>query len=219
MDQLAEQREYYRQRAPEYDEWWQSRGQYARTPEQHRRWAEDVQEAEHALDAFAPTGDVLEYAAGTGWWTERLARHATRLTAVDAADEALEVNRRRTGDADRITYLRADIFDWSPPPAAFDVVFFGYWLSHVPEDRLASFWQHVATALRPGGRVFLLDSYRDIRLPDDVQPRVLNDGRRFQVIKRYWQPDELTGYTADLGWRLTASVTAHGAILYAHGAR
>jgi 2-polyprenyl-3-methyl-5-hydroxy-6-metoxy-1,4-benzoquinol methylase len=219
MNRLAEQRRYYEQRAPEYDQWWQARGRYTNTPEENGRWLADVDEVQRALDVFAPVGEVLELAAGTGWWTERLARHATTVTAVDAARETLEVNRRRTAHVGTVAYLQADLFDWVPPRAAFDVVFFGYWLSHLPDERLPDFWEMVATALRPGGRVFVVDSYHPQRLAGDVQHRTLNDGRRFTVIKRFWQADELTAYTATLGWRLTVRVTCHNGILYAHGTR
>ena len=219
MDRLAEQRRYYEERAGEYDQWWQARGRYAKTPGDHRRWQADVREAQRALDDFGPAGDVLELAAGTGWWTERLAAHARRVTAVDAAAGALELNRRRTGHLGTVTYVQADIFDWSSPRSAFDVVFFGYWLSHVPDDHLPAFWHQVARALRPGGRVFLVDSYHPERLAGDVQDRVLDVGRRFEVVKRFWQPGELVAWTAASGWRLTARVTGHGGILYAYGTR
>lgn len=215
VEPLTEQMEYYRHRAPEYDQWWQRRGRYDRDPAANGNWFADVREAERALDDFHPAGDVLEVAAGTGWWTERLARHAHHVTAVDAAAETLELNRRRLGPHAGVTYVRADIFAWTPPPAAFDVVFFSYWLSHVPDDLAPRFWDRVASALRPGGRVFLVDSYHHERLPGDLQPRELNDGRRFQIIKRYWQPTELTTFAATLGWHLTAHLTTHHSIIYA----
>lgn len=214
MDQLAEQREYYRHRAPEYDQWWQRQGQYSLDPQATRDWFADIDEVTAALDAFAPAGDVLEYAAGTGWWTQRLTRHARHVTAVDASTETLALNRQRTAATGNVTYLQADIFSWAPPPAAFDTVFFAYWLSHVPEDRLAGFWRTVASALRPGGRVFLIDSYRHARLAGDRQQRRLNDGRTFEIVKRYWQPDELTSTP---GWHLHAQVSTHRGVIWAYG--
>jgi demethylmenaquinone methyltransferase/2-methoxy-6-polyprenyl-1,4-benzoquinol methylase len=113
--------------------------------------------------------------------------------------------------------VQADIFAWTPPASKFDVVFFSYWLSHVPDDRTRWFFDQVTSALRPGGRIFLVDSYHHERLDGDVQPRVLNDGRRFQVVKRYWQPDELAAFASTHGWRLDARVTTHGAMLHATG--
>ncbi len=212
MHRLDEQREYYRQRAPEYDQWWQAQGQYAKSPAETQRWFADVAEVEQALDVFGPVGDVLELAAGTGWWTRRLAQHARQVTAVDANVETLTLNRQRTAEFGNVSYLAADLFEWTAPAGAYDVVFFGYWLSHVPQERLARFQQQVTSALRPGGRVFVVDSYDTERLQDDVQQRVLNDGRSFEVVKRYWQPAELE---AIVDWRLSARITTGQSIIYA----
>ena len=77
-----------------------------------------------------------------------------------------------------------------------------------------TFQQQVTAALRPGGRVFLVDSYHHERLPDDRQQRVLSNGRRFEVVKRSWQPDELEAIP---DWRLTARVSANQHIIYAAG--
>jgi trans-aconitate methyltransferase len=85
--------------------------------------------------AFLPTGDVLELACGPGAWTEKLLRHASGLTAVDGASEMLARARARVGDA-RVRFVQADLFTWTPD-RRYDVVFFGFWLSHVPlsDDR------------------------------------------------------------------------------------
>ena len=53
---LVEQRRYYRERAPEYDDWWFRRGGYALDPETEVRWFDDVRELEAALEAFRPRG-------------------------------------------------------------------------------------------------------------------------------------------------------------------
>ena len=44
-----------------------------------------------ALDAFRPTGRVLELACGPGVWTGHLLRHASEVTAVDASPEMLRI--------------------------------------------------------------------------------------------------------------------------------
>lgn len=153
-DLLAEQQTYYRRRVPEYDDWWQRRGPYDRGPEHTSQWRDEVAEVERALSAFGGTGNVLELAGGTGWWTERLAATADRLTVVDGAPEALELNRARVERAE-VDYVVADLFAWAPPVAhAYDVVFFSFWLSHVPRARFEAFWSLVASCLVPGGRVF-----------------------------------------------------------------
>jgi len=218
VELVDEQIEYYRQRAGEYDEWWLRQGRYQLEPVARQRWFADVAQVEAALAEFDPSGDVLEYAAGTGIWTRHLVNHADRVTAVDASAETLDLNRRRLPDAAPVRYVRADIFDWQPPVAAFDVVFFGYWLSHVPDERFAGFWARVRDALRPGGRVFLVDSYHERRMPGDVQQRELNDGRAYRVVKRFWQPEELAAAVARLGWQLRVRVTDNDGILFAEGA-
>lgn len=208
---LSEQAAYYRARAPEYDDWWQRTGRYDRGPEATARWQAEVAQVEAELDRAALSGEVLELACGTGWWTERLARTAHHLTCIDASPETLEVNRARLTNAGLPwpAYGIANLFEWAPS-AQFDVVFFSFWLSHVPNHRFDSFWSKVAAALRPGGRAYLIDSLPDMtstahdhRMPDGegLQERRLNDGRTFRIVKLFRQPDELNQRLQALGWR------------------
>jgi demethylmenaquinone methyltransferase/2-methoxy-6-polyprenyl-1,4-benzoquinol methylase len=218
MDELlAEQIAYYQARAGEYDEWWLRRGRYALPPDLERRWFEDVAEAEGALREFAPTGRVLELACGTGLWTRHLVGYADHVTAVDASPEVIELNRTRLAGAP-VEYVEADVFEWQPPTASYDVVVFTYWLSHVPDDRLDAFWSGVRTALRPGGRVFLVDSCpypRESSPGGRAQRRELNDGRTFTISKRYWTAPELEQDLRPRGWDAAARVTANQMILVA----
>ena len=207
-DVLAEQKRYYAARAPEYDDWWYRRGRYTRDPEHERRWLLDVAELEEHLRVFAPRGDVLELAAGTGIWTRRLVPSADRVVAVDANAETLALN---TPAAELVL---ADIFSWEPPQE-FDIVFFSFWLSHVPEERFAEFWSFVRSALRPGGRVFLIDSGPPEAAGDgELQVRQLADGREFTIVKRFWQPAGLAERLAALGFDLDLALTGNGLFLY-----
>ena len=75
-----------------------------------QKWFADVTAVANALDAFAPKGDVLELACGTGLWTERLLPHAT---ALDAVAEVLALNQERIKD-NQVRYIQHDIFSWRP---------------------------------------------------------------------------------------------------------
>ena len=201
-DLLGEQKRYYAERAPEYDDWWFRRGRYGLEPEALARWQQDIAEVETALDVFAPRGCVLELAAGTGIWTRKLVRLADRVVAVDANAETLALN---TFDAELV---QADVFDWRPEEPV-DVVFFSFWLSHVPPARFDPFWAMVRAALRPGGRAFFIDSLpeptstaKDHGPIDEsgVSRRKLNDGREFNIVKVFYQPSVLERRLAELGW-------------------
>jgi len=215
---LNEQAAYYRARAPEYDEWWQRSGRYDRGPDATARWKAEVEQVDTELAAAALTGHVADLACGTGWWTERLARTADRLTCIDASPETIEINRTRLRSAGLPLphYQVADLFDWRPD-VSFDPVFFSFWLSHVPAERLAPFWSSVAAALQPGGRVFFIDSLPDptstannhrMPDPDGIQERRLNDGRSFRIVKLFREPAELTSDLQALGWQTEVGRTA-----------
>jgi demethylmenaquinone methyltransferase/2-methoxy-6-polyprenyl-1,4-benzoquinol methylase len=206
-DLLSEQARYYRERAPEYDDWWFRRGAHDGGREANARWFEEAAELERELDRFRPAGDVLELACGTGLWTRHLVRHADRVTAVDASAEVIAINRERVpGDA-HVEYVQADLFAWRPE-RLYDVCFFGFWLSHVPDRLFDGFWETVRAALRPGGRVFFLDSARRDRPDTETTVRRLADGREFRIVKRYHEPEALERRLAGLGWEIEVSGTA-----------
>ncbi|MFN8484663.1 MAG: class I SAM-dependent methyltransferase [Anaerolineae bacterium] len=216
-DALQEQIDYYRARAAEYDEWFLRLGRYDKGAALNRLWFDEIGQVADALEAFHPTGDVLELACGTGWWTERLARHAAHITAVDSSPEVLALNQARLG-SDRVEYVQADLFAWQPP-RAYDVVFFSFWLSHVPPERFAPFWAMAQAALAPGGRVFFIDSLFNPTgsafnqsfgaVDESLQVRKLNDGRQFTIYKVYYDPAQLPARLADLGWDARVYQTAN----------
>ena len=216
MSELLEtQKRYYAARAPEYDDWWYRRGRYAVDPETERGWNDDIAEVERALDAFDVRGDVVELAAGTGIWTHRLARGAARVVALDANPEVLALN---TAPAEKRV---VDVFGWQPDER-YDVCFFSFWHSHVPDDRLDDFWRTVGAALKPGGRVFLVDNgagdaAHASRKTSRTETRTVADGREFEIVKRWWLPDELEARVKPLGFELDLRVTANGNFLYGGG--
>ena len=148
-------------------------------------------ELAEALEAFRPTGSVLELACGPGVWTGQLLRHATDVTAVDGSPEMLAAAAARVA-GERVRFVQADLFDWVPD-RRYDVVFFGFWLSHVPPGRFESFWSLVADSLKDDGRVFFADdAYRTtdelIEGPSSSTiRRRLDDGTSYRLVKVPYQ--------------------------------
>lgn len=159
-----------------------------------------------ALEAAHPAGHVLELACGQGRWTEILLRSATSVTAIDSAPEMLALAKARVG-AKRVRFIQADLFSWTPDQR-YDVVFLGFWLSHVPLDRFESFWSMVADSLVPGGRVLFVDD--NARMSEELIEgessttirRRLADGTGFRVVKVPYTPAALEKRLDRLGWRI-----------------
>ena len=185
-------------------------------------WRLGGSEVAAALDSFRPTGDVLELACGTGLWTRQLLRHASSVTAVDAAPEMLTVAAARFGGPG-VRFLEADLFAWTPD-RRYDVVFFGFWLSHVPVERFESFWSLVADCLEGHGRVFFVDDAD--RTPEELIGgassstirRRLEDGTAYRIVKVPHDPARLEERLARLGWRIEV-VRASGPFFYGSGGR
>ena len=195
---LAEQLAYYRAVANEY--------------ETYNFDVAGLDELLAATDAFRPTGDVLELACGAGIWTQGLARSATSITAVDAAPEMLARARAREG-VESVDFVQADLFAWRPA-RRYDTVFFGFWLSHVPEDHFESFWSLVGECLRPGGNVFFFDdNYREeaelIEGKDSpIVERRTKDGTPFRLVKIPFRAEDLERRLRAIGWDIVVTPTA-----------
>jgi len=179
-------------------------------------------ELTQALEAFQPAGSVLELACGPGVWTSQLLRHATDVTAVDASPEMLAIAAARVGD-DRVRFVQADLFTWVPD-RRYDVVFFGFWLSHVPPGRFESFWTLVADCLTEDGRVFFADDA--YRTPEELIEgpssstirRQLDDGTSYRIVKVPHQPADLEQRLRRLGWHITVTSTS-GPVYWGAGGR
>ena len=190
---LADQIDYYRRRAGEYDA-----TAYGDVAVARNRIARLVAE-------MRPTGSVLEIACGTGLWTEALAGLADTVTAIDAAPEVVEIARDRVRSAN-VSFGVADVFSWTPD-ARFDVIFFSAWLSHVPANRFEQFWQLLRGLLAEDGRVLFIDEHvnergKEAYVPgrDEVVERRLRDGGTFRVIKNFVDPQRLELRLRRLGW-------------------
>ena len=125
---------YYEARAPEYDDWYLRRGRYERGAIHDAAWNAELDMAGRWLDALPMAGEIVELAAGTGWWSPLLASKGD-LSMYDAASAPLDRARERLV-AHRVRAHLHVRDAWAEPDRAVDALFAGFWLSHVERDRL-----------------------------------------------------------------------------------
>ena len=198
--------DYYEARAPEYDDWYLRRGRYERGAIHDAAWNAELDAAGRWLDGLPWAGEIVELAAGTGWWSPLLASRG-ELSLYDTSPAALDRARERL-----VAHgLRAHLHvrdAWEGPDRQVDGLFTGFWLSHVPRERLEAFLALCRRWLKPGGRLAFIDSLADPasgaadhpRPADDRAIRRLDDGREFTIVKIFYSPAELTAALTDAGF-------------------
>jgi demethylmenaquinone methyltransferase/2-methoxy-6-polyprenyl-1,4-benzoquinol methylase len=198
---------YYEARAGEYDDWYLRRGRYSHGPIHDTAWHAELDGAGTWLDAIPFQGQIVELAAGTGWWSPLLASKG-ELWLYDAAEAPLD----RARDRLLAHRLRAHIHirdAWEEPDRQVDGVFCGFWLSHVERERTAEFLALVRRWLKPGGTFAFIDSRPDpasgaadhVPPADDRSVRHLDDGREFTIVKVYREPAELEAALREAGFQ------------------
>lgn len=221
---LQQQIEYYRARAKEYDEWFYRIGRYNRGEENNQRWFHEVAIVREALHKIPDVDDILELASGTGIWTQELLDIGKKITAIDASEEVIAISRSKLASS-KVEYYKTDLFTWQPN-AEYDLVFFAFWLSHVPPNLLDSFLSKVNQSVEIGGQIFLIDSCFEptstatnhIIEDDDnfYKTRKLNNGQEFQIVKIFYQPDELQNKLNQAGFQAEVKITDNY-FIYVHG--
>jgi ubiquinone/menaquinone biosynthesis C-methylase UbiE len=181
---------YYEARAREYDDWWLGTGLFAES--ERPGWAEEVM---RLLDLIAslPAARTLDVACGTGFLTRHL---PGEVVALDQSHSMLEIAARQAPYA---ALVQGDALDLPFSDDSFDRVFTSHFYGHLePEERD----RFVAEARRIAPELVIVDAaWREGVEPEERQERILNDGTRWQVYKRYFTPDTII---AELGGELLA---------------
>lgn len=182
--------DYYRSRAPEYE------SIYFR-PDPGRLF--ELEEMARAVRNWLAGRDVLEVAAGTGWWTVHAASVANSVTATDISEETLAI--AKTKPLEKVDFRIADAFALDQLPGKFNGFLACFWLSHVSRNRLEEFLSGVHARLEPSSRVFIADNLYDKGIggrfveepgnPDTYRIRLDKHRLEHKVLKNYYSKEEL----------------------------
>lgn len=116
------------------------------------------QKPEEVLKAVAlrPDEIVADIGAGAGYFTQRLARRVAKVYAVDIDEGLLKLIARDAPP--NVETILAPPDDPRLADASVDTAFFCNVVHHI-RDRVA-YYQRLAQALRPGGRIVVIDFYK-----------------------------------------------------------
>ncbi len=173
-------RAYYHARAHEYDDWWLQRGLYE--PRTDPAWQAERDQAFEAIRALAPKR-TLDVACGTGFVTRFL---PGEVTGLDQSDAMLEVAGEQ---APRATLVQGDALELPFEDGAFQRVFTSHFYGHLKEDDRARF---LVEARRVAPELVVFDAALHGGEPRfEWQDRVLEDGSRWTVYKRFFTGEGL----------------------------
>ena len=176
---------YYDRRAPEYDEWYLGSGRFA---ERDRPgWDEEMEALRRTLETLPPAR-TLDVACGTGFLTRHL---PGEIVGLDQSESMLEEARRQAPNA---TYLSGDALALPFENGSFERVFTSHFYGHLEQPERETFLRE---ARRLAPELLVVDSAIQPDVPvEEWQERILNDGTRWEVFKRYFEPQALA---AELG--------------------
>ncbi len=176
---------YYDRRAPEYDEWYLGSGRFA---ERDRPgWEQEIEALRRTLEALPPAR-TLDVACGTGFLTRHL---PGEIVGLDQSESMLDEAQRQAPNA---TYVQSDALVLPFQDGSFGRVFTGHFYGHLEEPEREAFLDE---ARRVAPELVIVDSaiQPDVAV-EEWQERILNDGTRWEVFKRYFAPEALA---AELG--------------------
>src|SRR6266487_2678418 len=124
-------RAYYERRAPEYDDWWNGTGPYARR--ERPGWREETASIV-ALVRSLPAGRTLDVACGTGFLTRHL---RGGVVAIDQSPSMTAIAAARLPAAGAA--VRADALSLPFPDDAFTQVVTAHFYGHLPPDERGRF--------------------------------------------------------------------------------
>jgi ubiquinone/menaquinone biosynthesis C-methylase UbiE len=170
---------YYEARAREYDDWW--------------NWHVEEHPDEYGalistIEALAPA-KTLDVACGTGFLTRHLPGD---VTGIDQSASVLAIAAEQAPNAQLI---QGEGIELPFADNEFERIFTSHFYGHLEAPERDLFLDE---ARRVGRELVIVDTSarHPGAAPDGMQPRVLKDGSRWEVYKRYFSGEALA---AELG--------------------
>jgi SAM-dependent methyltransferase len=181
--------EYYNKRAKEYEQIYHHDDPVRQS---------ELAKIKNLLRNSFRNKSVLEVACGTGYWTKTVAQTANNISAVDNSVEMLEIAKAKNTGA---IFIIDDAYLLKNVNGNFNAGLANFWFSHIPKNQINSFLKTFHKKLKPASTIIMADNIYNEELggelikkePDEntYKNRTLKDGTSFQILKNYYNDEEL----------------------------
>lgn len=197
MSSQRELFEYYNERAPEYEGFYW--GEFPAKIPNPDLYKNDTT----AISKLLPdhiSGKCIDIACGTGFWLPVYEKNCTKITLIDQSESVLAECAKKVqklGIENKTEIIRDEIFSHPFKEHIYNNALAGFLISHLPDAELDTFFNILKKLLIPSGRFAILDSTWNEEIAairknkTGMIKRVLSDGRKFDIYKRYFERQDL----------------------------
>ena len=184
--------DYYRARAPEYEQIY-----YRDVPERRK----EINDQCENVRVIAKDKTVLDLACGTGYWSKVASATAKEVVASDIAPEMISQAKTKKYSCP-VEFLVSDLYHLPFKPHSFDLIILGFWLSHEPKQNYSVLIDSIIAPLKPGGQIWMIDNNPPAEGPrsdytstdedgNNLKLRRLQNGAEYVIFKNYFSKEEL----------------------------
>ncbi len=191
---------YYNERAQEYDEFYLE-GMGPASIDNPGLYKEETQELQKVLGKENLQGTVYDICCGTAFWLPSYYKNTAKILLTDQAENMIGKAKERAfslGCIEKCSFHVVDAFDIASVSEKdkAHTIFSGFFISHLTEEQGMDFFRIMKSLLIENGKIIIFDSTwneerEKVRIREGLQERILNNGDRFKIYKKYFTEEDL----------------------------
>jgi ubiquinone/menaquinone biosynthesis C-methylase UbiE len=203
-----EMMEYYDERADEFDEIYEGKGPASFPSDYYKR---DVEDIGIFMKGFGK-GHIIDIACGSGFWIQYYCSNCNSFTFFDQSKKMLNecmLKAKSHGIFNKSDFINDDILQYNFN-SKYDSAFIGFLISHFAKNQEDVFFNRLKNILKPGSDFMIVDgAWNKERAnkysKEDIVERQLNDGRKFNIYKKYYDKNDLSVLLEYYGFKVKRS--------------
>ncbi len=186
---------YYNERAEEYDEIYEGKGPAIPDSDAYKK---DEAKIIKMVSNFGK-GHLIDIGCGTGFWLSYYAPNCSKITLLDQSERMLIECKKRIDKLklkDKCEYFQGDFFEISFGKCLFDSALIGFFISHLTPEKETIFFEKLKKILKFDAKIMIIDSAwsekrKQFRKKKGLQERILHNGKKFTIYKRYFDKNDV----------------------------